>query len=88
MADLFVQCLSTGSMSQVRLAHKQQLIIVQHDGNFCSEAAFSTLQQAINAARDSEGQAAVGLATLLGFDDACAELQVHLFGAFDSFLLF
>ncbi len=63
-------------MSQVRLAHKQQLIIVQHDGNFCSEAAFSTLQQAINAARDSEGQAAVGLATLLGFDDACAELQV------------
>ena len=66
-----------GSISNVRLAHKQQLIIVQHDGGFRSESAFATLQQAVNAAHESHGQTAVGIATLLGFEDACAELKVR-----------
>ena len=61
----------------MRLAHKQQLIIVQHDGGFRSESAFATLQQAVNAAHESHGQTAVGIATLLGFEDACAEIKVR-----------
>lgn len=60
----------------MRLAHKQQLIIVQHDGGFRSESAFATLQQAVNASHASDGQTAVGIATLLGFEDACAEIKV------------